>query len=232
MYKRIKVLKTYSAKIRMQLNPELDRRGPCSKRRNLTNARTVRNPSDNLSCSPSTCNALSIEFAKERSIPLASQRAGSGRGTLEEVGLASPSERSAALLVRGGIGRSEELASILSDNVLDIVEDIAFENAAGPSVTTLEKMTLDIEPDVVDGMEEGLATEGGAATSSLGDVVVLHGDGVAGTDHLKDPVVVAIAARGVVGGAVDEVAGKSNAGAGSEAKDIMLATRASSLTDC
>ncbi len=93
-------------------------------------------------------------------------------------------------------------------------------------------MALDIEPDVVDGVEEGLAAEGRTATGGLGDVVVLHGDGVASANHLEDPVVVAVAAGGVVRLAVDEVAGEFDAGARGEAKDIVLATGTGGLVRC
>lgn len=151
---------------------------------------------------------------------------------MEEVDLTGPAKRGAALLVGVGIGRTEELASVASDNVLNVVEDVALEDTTCASITALKQVTLDVVPDVVDGMEEGLATEGGATTSGLGDVVVLHGDGVASANHLEDPVVVAIAAGGVVGSAVDEVAGECDASAGSEAKDVVLAAGTSGLRSC
>ena len=151
---------------------------------------------------------------------------------MEEVDLARPSESSAALLVRVGIRGTEELASVVGYNILNVVEDVALEDSTGASITSLEQVTLDVEPDVVHSVKEGLAAEGRAAASSLGDVVVLHGDGVASANHLEDPVVVAIAAGGVVGSAVDEVAGECDASAGSEAKDVVLAAGTSGLRSC
>lgn len=91
-------------------------------------------------------------------------------------------------------------------------------------------MTFDVEPHVVDGVEQRLAAEGEATAAGLGDVVVLHGDGIGCTDHLEDPVVVAVAAGGVRG-AVDEVAGEGDAGAGSKAENVVLAAGTSSLSD-
>jgi hypothetical protein len=78
-------------------------------------------------------------------------------------------------------------------------------------------------------VKEGLAAKGRAAASSLGDVVVLHGDGVASANHLENPVVVAIATSGVVGGTVDEVAGKGDASAGCKTENIVLSAWTSGL---
>ena len=148
---------------------------------------------------------------------------------MEEVDLARPSESSAALLVRVGVRGTKELASVVGYNILNVVEDVTFEDSTGASITSLEQVTLDVEPDVVHSVEEGLAAEGRAAASSLGDVVVLHGDGVASANHLENPVVVAIATSGVVRGTVDEVAGQGDASAGRETEDIVLSAGASSL---
>ena len=148
---------------------------------------------------------------------------------MEQVDLARPAQSSAALLVRGGIGGAEKLAFIVGDQVLHVVEDVALEDTARAGITALEQVALNIRPDVVDGVEKGLTAERGTATGCLGDVVVLQGDGVAGADHLEDPVVVAIAAGRVVGSTVDEVAGQGDAGAGREAEDVVLAAGTSSL---
>mgnify|MGYP004501322437 CR=1 FL=1 len=116
---------------------ELDRRGPSSKRRELTNTSHSGNSSSSLRSSLSTRNSQALKLVEERCVFLASQRASSCRGTLERVDLAGPAERGAALLVRVGIWKSEELASVASNNVLDIVEDIAFKDTLSTSVTTL-----------------------------------------------------------------------------------------------
>lgn len=148
---------------------------------------------------------------------------------MEEVDLARPSESSAALLVRVGVRGTKELASVVGYNILNVVEDVTLEDSTGASITSLEQVTLDVEPDVVHSVKEGLAAKGRATASSLGDVVVLHGDGVASANHLENPVVVAIATSGVVRGTVDEVAGQGDASAGRETEDIVLSAGASSL---
>lgn len=93
-------------------------------------------------------------------------------------------------------------------------------------------MTLYVEPDVVDGVEQGLTTKSWATARGLGDVVVLHRDRVTSANHLKDPVVIAIAASRVIRKAVDEVAGKGDASRRSEPEHIVLSARASSLVSC
>lgn len=148
---------------------------------------------------------------------------------MEEVDFARPAESSAALLVRVGVGRTKELASVVGYNILNVVEDVTLEDSTGAGITSLEQVTLDVEPDVVHGVKEGLAAKGRATASSLGDVVVLHGDGVASANHLENPVVVAVTTSGVVGGTVDEVAGEGDASAGCKSENIVLSAWASGL---
>jgi len=91
-------------------------------------------------------------------------------------------------------------------------------------------MALDVRPHIVHGVQERFPTQGRPATRGLSNVVVLHGDGVARTDHLEHPVMVPVAAGRVVRCAVDEVAGQRDARAGREAEDVVLATGACCLT--
>jgi hypothetical protein len=212
------------------LIPELGRGGPGSKCGKLSNTSSLRNPDRGSRSGGSLRNGQSLEIAEERSVLFAGERVAGGGSTLEEVDLAGPAESGAALFVGVGIRRTEESATVVCNNGVNIVENVALKDTAGSGLTALEHVALDVEPDVVDGVEESLAAESGATASSLGDVVVLHGDGVAGADHLEDPVVVAIAASGVVGGAVDEVAGEGDASARFETKDIVLATGTSGLS--
>lgn len=58
---------------------------------------------------------------------------------------------------------------------------------------------------------------------------MLHADGVGLANHLENPVVVVVAAGRVVGLAVDEVAGKFDARAGCETKDVVLTARTGGL---
>ena len=91
-------------------------------------------------------------------------------------------------------------------------------------------MAFDVVPDIVDGMEKSFAAQCRATTSSLGDVVILHADGVAGADHLKHPIMVAVASSRVVGLTVDEVAREFDARARCVTENIMLSARAGSLS--
>jgi hypothetical protein len=172
-----------------------------------------------------------LELIEERSVPLTSKSVGSCGSTLEEVYLTRSAKCGAALLVRGRIRRAEELARIVGDNILNVVENISLENSASSGIAALEQVTLDVEPDVVDSMKESFPAESGATASGLGDVVVLHGDRVASTDHLEDPVVISVAASRVFGGAIDEVAGESDTGAGRESENVVLAAWTSSLAN-
>ena len=91
-------------------------------------------------------------------------------------------------------------------------------------------MPVVVLPDVVDGVEQSSAGQGWRAAGCVGDVIVLHRDLVVGSDHLKSPIVVAVAAASGVGRlAVDVVAGECDALVGVEAEDVMLAAGASSL---
>ena len=205
---------------------------PSRKRRELTDPRRVRDTRRNLRSLFRARNSLSLKLAEERSIFLTSKGTSSRRSTLEQVHLARPAQRRIALLVSALVRRPKKLASVVRNDVLDIVEDVALEDAARAGVPALEEVAFDVEPNVVDGVEQRLAAQRGAAAGRLGDVVVLHSDGVAGADHLEDPVVVAVAAGGEVGLPVDEVAGEGDAGTGGEAEDVVLAAGTGGLSNC
>jgi len=211
------------------LVPELHGSGPASERRKLANTSRIGNPGCDLRSSLSARDSLTLELAKERGVFLASQRASSGRSSLKEVDLAITTKSRTALLVGGSIRGAEELACVICDNVLDVVEDVALEDTTSTGITAFEQVALHVEPDIVDGVEQGLATKSRATASGLGDVVVLHGDRVTSANHLKDPVVIAIAASGVIRKTIDEVAGKGDASRGCESEHVVLSARASSL---
>lgn len=185
---------------------KLHRARPSSKFGYLSNTSTVWNLRCDGSSSGSFGDAEVLKIAEERSILPASKRARCGRGTFKQVDFAGPAQSRAALLVSRGIRRAEQPSCIISNYVLHVVEDIAFEDPASACITALEQVALDVKPHVVDGVQECLATKSRTASCSLGDVIVLHGDRVACADHLKDPVVVSVTASGVVRGAVDKIA--------------------------
>jgi len=69
-----------------------------------------------------------------------------------------------------------------------------------------------VVPEVVDDVDDGVASELGRAALCVGDVVVLERNGVLGAGHVHCPVVVGVAAGGPLGIAVDEVVGDCDAG--------------------
>jgi hypothetical protein len=214
------------------LLPKLHRCRPSRKRRELTTSRPVRDPGHDLGSLLRARNSLALKLAEERRILLTSKRTPSRRSPRKQIHLASPAQRRAALLIGTLIRRPKQLASVVRNNILYIVEHVALEDSARAGVPALEEVAFDVGPDVVDGVEQRLAAERGPAAGGFGDVVVLHGDGVAGADHLEDPVVVAVAAGGEVGLSVDEVAGEGDASAGCEAEDVVLAAGTGGLFIC
>lgn len=147
---------------------------------------------------------------------------------LEEVGLAGAAKGKLALRV--GARGSEETALVVGNHLLYVDKDVTLKDAAGGGFTSLDGVAVVVLPDVVDGVKKSLAAEGRAAASGALDVVVLHGDLVVLANHLKGPVVVAVASSGVGRLAVDEVVGQRDALAGVEAEDVVLAARACSLS--
>lgn len=215
-----------------RLPPKPHRQRPAREGSELSTPRRVGNPIHDLSHRLRARNSLPLKLAKERSILLTSKGTSSCRSTLEQVHLARPAQRRAALFVGVLIRRPKELASVVRNDVLDVVENITLEDTARAGVPALEKVAFDVEPNVVDGVEQRLAAQRGAAAGRLGDVVVLHGDGVAGADHLEDPVVVAVAAGGEVRLPVDEVTGEGDAGTRGEAENVVLAAGTGGLLNC
>jgi hypothetical protein len=81
-----------------------------------------------------------------------------------------------------------------------------------------------IIPEVVDYVDDGVASELGRAALGVVDVVVLESDCVLGAGQVNGPVVVGVTASGPLGLAVDEVVGDCDAGVFSVAGDDVLAS--------
>jgi len=79
-------------------------------------------------------------------------------------------------------------------------------------------------PEIVDDVDDGVASELGRAALGVGDVVVLECDGVLSAGHVHCPVVVGVTAGRPLGVAVDEVVGDCDAGVLSVAGDDVLAS--------
>lgn len=191
----------------------------------LSSARILGNVSLSLAGRGSRSDLQSLEIREERSI----SRFFEVVRPRENVGLASAT-KSRSALVEGRLGGSKYAASIVGDDLVDLDEDVTLEEAAGCIVSTLEGVAVVVLPDVVDGVQEGAATERGGATSGAEDVVVLQSNLVVFSDHLEGPVVVLVSAASRVGAfTIDEVVGQGHTGAGIEAEYIVLTTRASGL---
>lgn len=208
---------------------EPNRSRPASKARKLSSTSPVGDGVGDGSSSGSLVDTKVLELAEERRVLVFGKAAASGGGTSEKVDLAAPAERRRALSVGSGVGRAKELALVTLLHVLNVFEDVALPDTARARVSTFEKVALNVSPDVVDGVQKSLSAERGTASGGLGDVVVLHADGVGLANHLENPIVVVVATGRVVGLAVDEVAGKLDACAGCETKDVVLTARTGSL---
>jgi len=79
-------------------------------------------------------------------------------------------------------------------------------------------------PEVVDHMDDGVASELGRAALGVVNVVVLESDCVLGAGQVNGPVVVSVTASGPLGLAVDEVVGDRDAGVFGVAGHNMLAS--------
>jgi len=142
--------------------------------------------------------------------------------------LASPAESSVAVGLSSCSG--VQAALVVGRQALDVDEGVALKDASGLGISTFECVPVVVLPYVVDGVEQSSSGQGGRTSGCVGDVVVLHGDLIIGSDHLKSPVVIAVAtSSGVRRLAVDVVAGECDALARVEAEDIVLAAGTSSL---
>ncbi|KAI3481829.1 hypothetical protein L1887_55537 [Cichorium endivia] len=171
------------------------------------NARSRRGRSD----------VLALEVGQEVGVANAVERAGAA----ESVDLASVAESGGADGVGAGVRGGEDLAAGGAgvDGRGHVLEDVAFGDDGGAGAD-FEGVAAVGVPVVVDGVEERVAADFGAAAAGVVDVVALEGYEVAGAGEVQSPVVVVVAGGGPGGGTVDLRVGNSDtlAGAVSEGR--------------
>lgn len=104
---------------------------------------------------------------------------------------------------------------------IDVLEDVTLSKDLGARVS-LECVRNGVEV-VVDGVEEGVASNLGGAAGGVVNVIVLKGDHVGGTGEIQGPVVATIASRRPGGSTVDLVVGDGNTVGRRVSEDDVLA---------
>jgi hypothetical protein len=110
----------------------------------------------------------------------------------------------------------------VADLRYNILEDVPFGNNHTTS-SIIEGMARVGIPVVVDGMEQGVATDLGAAARGVVNIVTLHCDQIVGSGQVHGPVVMAIAGRGPACRAIEFVVGECHSVGGSIAGNEHLA---------
>lgn len=180
------------------------------------NARSRRGRSD----------VLALEVGQEVGVANAVERAGAA----ESVDLASVAESGGADGVGAGVRGGEDLAAGGAgvDGRGHVLEDVAFGDDGGAGAD-FEGVAAVGVPVVVDGVEERVAADFGAAAAGVVDVVALEGYEVAGAGEVQSPVVVVVAGGGPGGGTVDLRVGNSDTLAGAVSEDDVLAANEGGL---
>ena len=162
-------------------------------------------------------NRLALEIGQEGSISSTK----STRAT-ESVQLAGVAKGGSAGSIGSGSGGTEQLSSVAEKRGHDVLEDVALSNdlATGSDVESVARVGI---PVVVDGMDERVSADLGAAAGGVVDVVVLHGDEVGGASQVDGPIVVAIAGGGPAGHTIELIVGEGHAIRGASAGDEHLA---------
>lgn len=160
---------------------------------------------------------IALESAQNRRIGALQRRAAGvrvrGAGVLES---------SLALRGAGGEG-GEDAALVLEHGGLDVGEDVALGEDLAAGGAVVEGVARVVLPQVVDGVQHGVAADLGRAAARVVDVVALQGDLVVGASGVQRPVVVAVAGRRVVRLPVEFVVGEGDAVGGCFAQDDHLA---------
>jgi hypothetical protein len=196
----------------------------------LAETSVLGNAGDNTRSSSGRSNVLALEVGNEasRAHAVESTRAA------ESVDLASTAQSGRASGVGRGAGSSEDLSARGAgvDGRGDVLESVALGDDGGAGAD-LEGVAAVGVPVVVDGVEESVAGDLGAATAGVVDVVALEGDHVVGAGEVHGPVVVAVAGGGPGGGAVDFVVGDGDTVAGGVAENDVLTAdlRSSNVVD-
>lgn len=168
----------------------------------LTNSGSVSNTRARRS---STSNRLALEVAEEASISSSK----STRAT-ESVQLASVAQIGTASSIGRGSRGTEELSSVAQKRGDDVLEDITLGNnhTTGSDVESVAGVGI---PVVVDGVDQRVTTNLGAAARGVMDVVVLHGDEVGRASQVDSPVMVTVAGGRPAGRAIKLVVGEGHA---------------------
>ncbi|CAH0057350.1 unnamed protein product [Clonostachys solani] len=156
------------------------------------------------------------------------------------VDLAGVAEVGGAGRVGGAVGAGEHLAGTSRlDGSDDVLEHVALGDNHGARVD-LERVAVVVVPVVVDGVEEGVATDLGAAAGGVVDVVVLEGDQLGGrrtyigrASKVDSPVVVGVAVGRPAGLSVNLAVGNGHtvAGAGAEHNVLTANQRGGDMID-
>jgi hypothetical protein len=107
--------------------------------------------------------------------------------------------------------RSKDAAFVLQHGSLDVVEDVTLRQNLSARGAVVEGVAGVVLPQVVHGVEDGVAADLGRAAAGVVDVVALQGDLVVGAGGVQGPVMVTIASRGILGLAIKFVVGECDA---------------------
>lgn len=144
-----------------------------------------------------------------------------GRACTEEVGHAAAAQRRLALRQGGRLGTEERYDGAGRDDGRGVEEVVPLVQAHAVLVA-LDQVARVGRPDVVDGVEERGAAQGGAAARGEVDPVAVEGDEVATAHQLQAPVRVTIASGAVGRAARNEGVGNGDTRVGGGAKRVVL----------
>jgi hypothetical protein len=126
-------------------------------------------------------------------------------GLFKKVDFASSAKGKLTFRRGAAVGSGKESSSIITNELLDIDENVAFENSTSLVLASLDGMTVVVLPDIVDSVKKSVSAQSRASAGGAVDIVVLHGDLIVFANHLEGPVVVTVTASGEGRFAVDEV---------------------------
>jgi hypothetical protein len=160
---------------------------------------------DGRSISSSSSSGIALERAKNRSIRALKRRAAG-------VCIRRASVLDSSLALSGAAARrSKDAAFVLQHGSLDVVEDVTLRQNLSARGAVVEGVAGVVLPQVVHGVEDGVAADLGRAAAGVVDVVALQGDLVVGAGGVQGPVMVTIASRGILGLAIKFVVGECDA---------------------
>jgi len=174
----------------------MNRKRASSSDLDLAETSVLGNAGDNARSSSSGSNVLALEVGQEAS----GTHAVEGTRAAESVHLASAAQRGRACGVGRGARSGEDLSTggARVDGRDDILESVALSDDGSASADLKGVAAVGV-PVVVNGVEESVAGNLGAATAGVVDVVALKGDHVVGAGEVHGPVVVAVAGGGPAG---------------------------------